>query len=227
MGIPLGKLQSGVNANDVTYRVMSKGDFSKSDAMIKTLSEAINIQIPYNFERLLFYLATRHSKTPQVLVKDWMAQVPNLQLPDEWLQRLKQDFEAARISDEELCETIRQVNKGVPDHYLIDPHTAVAVTAARQLGYRVLSSDTTAIRNVPVVILSTASPCKFQHAVTTAVGEAVWKEYETSVMSPAMKAVMEKTERKPMLFRKSAGSLEETKKKWAEEARSVVEEMSQ
>jgi hypothetical protein len=45
MGIPLGMLCSGVNANDITDRVMKTGKFYKSDGVKRTLSEAINVQV--------------------------------------------------------------------------------------------------------------------------------------------------------------------------------------
>jgi len=45
MGIPLGYLCSGTNINDITDRVIKTGKFYKSEAMERTLSEAINIQL--------------------------------------------------------------------------------------------------------------------------------------------------------------------------------------
>jgi threonine synthase len=45
IGVPLGYLCSGVNINDITHRVMETGQFHKSDAMLRTLSDAINIQV--------------------------------------------------------------------------------------------------------------------------------------------------------------------------------------
>ena len=45
MGIPLGTFGSGVNMNDITYRVIRTGQFHKSQVMEKTMSEAINIQL--------------------------------------------------------------------------------------------------------------------------------------------------------------------------------------
>ena len=45
MGVPLGIICNGVNINDITYRVTKTGKFYKSDAMEKTLSDAINIQL--------------------------------------------------------------------------------------------------------------------------------------------------------------------------------------
>ena len=45
MGLPIRKFCAAVNVNDITHRVIQTGRFHKSDAMIKTLSDAINIQI--------------------------------------------------------------------------------------------------------------------------------------------------------------------------------------
>jgi hypothetical protein len=45
-GLPIGAACAGTNANDVTFRVLSKGDFSIQPAMHKTLSDAINIMCP-------------------------------------------------------------------------------------------------------------------------------------------------------------------------------------
>ena len=45
MGLPVRKFCAAVNANDITHRVMQTGQFYKSEAMIKTLSGAINIQV--------------------------------------------------------------------------------------------------------------------------------------------------------------------------------------
>jgi threonine synthase len=45
IGVPLGYLCSGVNINDITHRVIQSGQFHKSDAMLGTLSDAINIQV--------------------------------------------------------------------------------------------------------------------------------------------------------------------------------------
>lgn len=50
IGVPIGMLCCGTNINDITYRVMETGKFHKSDAMKKTLSDAINIQLVRRME---------------------------------------------------------------------------------------------------------------------------------------------------------------------------------
>ena len=87
---------------------------------------------PYNFERLLYYL----SGEDNTLVAKWMSKMEDttkLDLDELWHNKLKQDFMSARITDDEMCATMRKVYDELK--YCIDPHTAVAVAAAGKLGY--------------------------------------------------------------------------------------------
>lgn len=214
MGIPLGRLCSGVNANDITYRVMRTGAFHKSPEMLKTLSDAINIQIPYNFERLLFYLTDQDDQ----LVREWMTQVDQtrkLDLSIEWLDKLQMVFDAARVPDEDMCAITQKVWK---EHgYLMDPHTAVAMGAAEKLGYYDTNKSI-------AVVFATASPCKFEESVTIAVGRNTWKLFETSDQFPASaRTMLSRTERSPTLYTADPClSLCENQSKWEEKARQIV-----
>ena len=53
MGLPIRFLCAGVNVNDITHRAIQQGQFHKSDGMIKTLSDAINIQLVCRSKSLL------------------------------------------------------------------------------------------------------------------------------------------------------------------------------
>ena len=44
-GYSVGASCARVNANDITHPVVETGQFYKSDVMLKTLSDAINIQV--------------------------------------------------------------------------------------------------------------------------------------------------------------------------------------
>ncbi|KAL7448249.1 hypothetical protein ACHAWC_000471, partial [Mediolabrus comicus] len=208
MGIPIGKLCCGVNINDITHRVIDRGEFHHQ-TIKKTLSEAINIEVvcyrasssllyhtkhisaqhtltnifsplylspllqPYNFERILFYL----TKGDELLVKEWMEtmdKTKKLTLDESWLSQLQQDFQSASITDEEMCNVLREVYESCG--YVADPHTAVAIAAAKELGYLQFDDDS---NDMPterrrVAIFATASPCKFEEAVTIALGKEAW-----------------------------------------------------
>lgn len=214
MGVPLGKLNAAVNINDVTYRVICTGKFYKipNEPMHKTLSEAINIQLPYNFERILYYL----TKENATLVNGWMKSVEEtnrVELPTEYFHKLQHEFRSERITDDEVCNMIRSVLQRY--NYYIDPHTAVAFCAAQKLGYHnndnnntkgkhtksandrrnvteekegavptlatnstASTVDTTSTKiTTTVAIFATASPCKFEEAVTKAIGQDGWSRY--------------------------------------------------
>lgn len=217
MGLPIGKLCAGTNINDIVYRVMQTGEFHKSDRMERTLSEAINIQLvsecvfrlalmlrrtrpqtlllqPYNFERLLYYLTDCNS----ILVKEWMDVVDNtskLDLDVTWLSRLQDEFAADRVTDEAMCATIQSIKQEYD--YTVDPHTAVALSAAMSLGYDFCNKQTS-----PVAILSTASPCKFQESMTTALGREGWDEYVNAGYPEQACRVMEMPQVEPVVYQK-------------------------
>merc|ERR1719379_2597539 len=71
MGLPLRQLVAATNANDITHRTITTGKFHRADVMEKTMSEAINIQVPYNMERILYYLTGENKP----LVASWMAEM--------------------------------------------------------------------------------------------------------------------------------------------------------
>jgi threonine synthase len=49
MGLPVSRFLCAPNINDIFHRAIEKNDFSRHPHMLRTLSEAINIQVPYNF----------------------------------------------------------------------------------------------------------------------------------------------------------------------------------
>lgn len=62
MGLPVSNILCGTNANDIFHRAISGGDFSRHPNMVRTLSEAINIQVPYNFERILYLVTSQDTE---------------------------------------------------------------------------------------------------------------------------------------------------------------------
>lgn len=187
MGLPVQRLICGVNQNDITHRTISKGEFHRHECMFKTLSDAINIQVPYNMERIFYYLTGED----RLLVKSWMEQMDctsQLTLPEAWHQKMQQIFASARIDDDAMCEAMK---RSVAEFgYLPCPHTAVA-----------LGAHFATPADVPRVIFATASPCKFQSSVTTALGQETWKNYEdSSNFPPSARSLFSKEETEPERF---------------------------
>jgi len=209
-GLPVGMITAATNANDITHRCFSEGDFSRSKTMEKTLSDAINIQLPYNMERLLFYASGRdHEK-----IAGWykgMEETDGISIPADFLANLKEEFRSARVDDDRMCEALRSYHSA--NGYLCDPHTAVAVGAAFDLGYGEPGS-------AKACVMATASPCKFEESVTIAAGAAVWSEYRSGPDYP--KDAGEGGEVAATFEKAEEGGEEETVRLWMERTKELL-----
>ncbi|KAK0754121.1 putative threonine synthase [Schizothecium vesticola] len=145
-----------------------------ADGVKETLSPAMDILVSSNFERLLWFLAYEFAAT--VGMDDEFNKKHAGQEVNAWLRDLKvkggfgpvykdvlssarRTFESERVSDEQTVETMKQFYDAVG--YVLDPHTAVGVTAA-------VRSIERADDGVPHISLSTAHPAKFAGAVELA-----------------------------------------------------------
>jgi threonine synthase len=220
MGVPLGVLCAGVNINDITDVVFRTGKLERTtdQPMKRTLSDAINIQLPYNMERLLFYLTNQDHDQ----IRQWYSQLEGpekscqIDTNCRWWTKLATEFRSARITDEEVCETMQST---LQTHgYWADPHTCVALAAAQKLGYFDSNSA------IPVAVIATAAPCKFQEAVTTALGKERWEEYERDHFPNRGKRLGEMKEIPPILYMAEPNkSLVENQVVWEARTRELIE----
>ena len=137
-------------------------------------------------------------------------------LSASWLSLLREEFQSERITDEEMCAVMRQIRSEY--QYMTDPHTAVAFAAAQKVG-----CFPGAKSNNPAVLLSTASPCKFEEAVTVAIGADGWKEYYDKEFPERGKAILEVDEIEPVLYKAVEGApLEKSQEAWEAQAGEIV-----
>ncbi|EXJ14983.1 threonine synthase [Imhoffiella purpurea] len=153
MGLPVERLVIATNRNDILTRFVRTGDYAVGDRVYQTLSPAMDIQIASNFERYLYYLLDGDSDRVRALFED-MRSSGRLEVDASHHRRVEADFAAAAVTDEETLEQIRSTYSS--SGYILCPHTAVGVHAAR--GMR------------DVVCLATAHPAKFAEAVGEAIG---------------------------------------------------------
>mmetsp|Transcript_4456 Transcript_4456/g.9620 ORF Transcript_4456/g.9620 Transcript_4456/m.9620 type:complete len:392 (-) Transcript_4456:1729-2904(-) len=212
MGVPIGALCAGVNINDITHRVFQSGEFHKKKIQ-KTLSDAINIEVPYNFERLLFYLTGEdHSLVKACMTT--MDTTKKLTLDLALLELLQRDFRSARITDDKMILALRSAYE--EHNYVSDPHTAVALAAAEILGYSFDNEK----RN-PVAILATASPCKFCDVVSGAIGEDGWNEI---IFPDSAKDLDNRAEFEPFHYIYREGvTIEEMQSEWKENMLEIIQ----
>ena len=154
MGLPIKQLVVATNCNDILHRAISDNDISKSPLQ-HTLTPSMDIMVSSNFERLLFDLYDKDGAAINDLLTRFKTQ--SVSLKDPQVIKMQQIFDSASIDDSATCETIKEVYND--SGYLLDPHTATGVRAARELN---------ADRSVPMIILATAHPVKFPDAIIAA-----------------------------------------------------------
>ncbi|WP_151705222.1 threonine synthase [Nitrincola alkalilacustris] len=154
MGLPIQQLVVATNRNDILHRVISGNDMSKGQ-LEHTLSPSMDIMVSSNFERLLFDVYDRDGAAIADLMKRFRQEPVKLDA-GRW-DRVRELFDSHRVDDEATCETIRQVH--AETGYLLDPHTAIGVKAARECWRD---------RSVPMITLATAHPVKFPEPVVKA-----------------------------------------------------------
>ncbi len=159
MGLPIEKLLMATNENNILTRFVNQGDYSIGK-VVQTLSPSMDIQIASNFERYLFYLYQQDSgKISEAIAQ--LKKEGRISFSDVEMLQAGYDFMSASVDRAATLKTIGSFKNETG--YLLDPHTAVGVCAARQL----VKSD------IPVICLATAHPAKFGEAVAEATGEAV------------------------------------------------------
>lgn len=155
MGLPVAQLMIATNRNDVLHRLLSSGSYAR-DTLHPTLSPSMDISVSSNLERLLFDLYDRDGAAIAKMMDDF--QSGPVELSRDALFRARELFASHRVDDEHTLACIREVREGCG--YLLDPHSAIGVAAARAM---TLSADT------PRITLATAHPAKFPDAVEKAV----------------------------------------------------------
>lgn len=154
MGLPIDQLVVATNTNDILHRCISDNDFSRQQ-LAHTLSPSMDIVISSNFERLLFDCYGRDGAA----IADLMGRVgqENLSISEDSFINVQSLFDSYTVDDEQTIATIAEVYDS--SEYLLDPHSAIGVAAARKVRKR---------QDVPMITLATAHPAKFPEAVMKA-----------------------------------------------------------
>lgn len=155
MSVPI-RLIAMVNSNDIVCRAVQKGDFSMATSVKQTLAPAIDIQDPYNMERVLWLLSGRNGPLVKEMLEEFQKS-HHLPLTDQLHKELSAVMCSGSVSDEGIVEAMRRCWE--ENHYLVCPHTAVAVWH---------HYHTQPLPGENRCYIATASPAKFQAAVEKA-----------------------------------------------------------
>lgn len=135
IGTPIENFVMATNANDVVPEYLKTGTFTPR-ASVQTFSNAMDVGNPSNLVRLqAFYRNDIH--------------------------RMRSEIQAVRVTDKETLGEIRSTFERTG--YVLDPHTAVGVFAARHIQQT----------SRPIIIAATAHPGKFPDVVKQAIGEEI------------------------------------------------------
>jgi len=149
-GLPVARFVVATNANDEVPRFLASGEYDKIEPSRVCISNAMNVGHPSNLARLVDLYGGRMDETGA------MSRVPDM-------ERLRGDFYATSVSDQETRATIGRVHR---DHgVILEPHGAVGWTGLeRFLAEHPDHADLVAIS------LETAHPAKFPEEVQAITG---------------------------------------------------------
>jgi len=155
MGLPVGELIVATNENDILHRFFTRGEYHR-ESIRQSISPSMDICVSSNFERYLYHLAGDDAGT----LSTWMTNFEKsgrLTVGGEALSVARRDFRSARADTSMTLDVIRQYKEKYD--YMLCPHSAVGVSAIRQLG----------LVNSKTVCLATAHEAKFPAACQMAV----------------------------------------------------------
>jgi threonine synthase len=158
MGLPVERLIVATNVNDILHRALSDGDYSTA-SVTPTAAPSMDIQVSSNFERLLFDVGGRDGAALAKQMSGFEADKA-MRLTNVQREGVAELFTSARAEPADMTAAMRWAREEACQ--TIDPHTAVALHAARMADFR---------REVPIVTLATAHPAKFPDAVERATGQ--------------------------------------------------------
>jgi len=156
MGLPIKRLILATNENNILARFVESGDYT-IDKVVPTLSPSMDIQLASNFERYLYYLYQGDCERVRQAMESFRNS-GKLHFSKDEVHHVGGDFLAFCADTDTTVQTIRDFH--AKTGYLLDPHTAVGVAAAKAR----VSDD------IPVICLATAHPAKFAEAVQQAIG---------------------------------------------------------
>ncbi len=155
MGLPINKLICASNKNNILTDFFENGEYNVNREFYKTTSPSMDILISSNLERLIFEITGRNG----ALTKERMDSLKNngvYSITEFERKKLSNEFFAHYMSEKEVAKITGIFFEDYD--YLLDPHTAVAIGVMFNYHRRTDSE-------LPIVILSTASPYKFSQSV--------------------------------------------------------------
>ncbi len=159
MGLPINKLVCAANENNVLTEFIRTGIYDRNRNFKRTISPSMDILISSNLERLLYEI-TEHNAGAIIEWMDTLKEKGWYEVDPGTRDDINSLFWSEYANDAETMQTIKDTFE--KHGYLLDTHTAV--------GKNVYDKYVMATRdNTKTVLVSTASPFKFNASVARAV----------------------------------------------------------
>lgn len=158
LGVPIKRLICASNENNVLTDFIRTGIYDRNRNLHQTISPSMDILVSSNLERLLFEVTGRDHNRVYNWMKD-LKEKGRYEVDRETLGKIQELFYSDFVTDEEAIDNIRTTYDR--HGYLIDPHTAVGMTVCERYQESVDPNTNT-------VVVSTASPFKFNGSVAQA-----------------------------------------------------------
>jgi len=155
MGLPIARIVVATNSNDILANAFEDGRYARGQVHA-TMSPAMDIQSASNFERLYFEAVGRDAAATAKAFEGFNS-TGVIDVPAEALSAMRRMFRGVGVGEDDTAKAIVATLNATGQ--LIDPHTAVAVSALGR-----------ADAPGPVVVLSTAHAAKFPEDVAKVSG---------------------------------------------------------
>ena len=156
MGLTIDKFICASNQNDILTRFFSSGTMERK-LVEQSLSPSMDIQVSSNFERLLFEVIGRDSEALNFHMEHFEKN-KRFNVDKSILKKFNDEFVSFKVCDTQIINEIKNTyNKS---KYLLDPHSAVGVSAAKTAIAENRLDD-----NIPLISLACAHPAKFPNVI--------------------------------------------------------------
>ena len=160
MGLPVGTLVCASNKNNILTDFIASGVYDVKRPFYKTMSPSMDILISSNLERLIFEISGRDAELTAQRMQE-LSKTGKYRVSEKEAALIRENFFAGCTSEDETVDCMYEffTEYGYP----MDTHTGVAMHVAQQ--YEKYREDNHDKEEIPMVVVSTASPYKFPQDV--------------------------------------------------------------
>lgn len=168
MGLPI-KFLVGVNHNDTVHECFSTGRLRRRDSVVPSYACAMDIQCPYNMERVVSFFTDDMSVVAEQFNR-WDA-TGMMHLTSSQLMEIQKPLWSISIGQAGILETMQEIMTEY--NYHLCPHSAIGVHAAKKFfrspdAQQRLLPPGASLSSTPVVCYATATLAKFKEVADKA-----------------------------------------------------------